>query len=198
MAAQDIPTMAVIMLFGYLYAAQSFQFLIDQIFRRLYFVNSYIYDAVIASKNSEEQELIHRWSSTESLKNRKRANSVREIDFHGHHISEHGISPLLQMRYSIVNYPTPRNVNSLSRFLDRMKYYRRFVSNCARETMKLLIEAAFTTIQQHLLKSTMLSHLDTLIEPQQSFTTDASRRRAGVFQQQTVPLPSFLKKLNFM
>ena len=60
MAAQDIPTVAVIMLFGYLYVAQSFQFLIDQIFRRLCFVYSYIDDAVIASKNSEEQELIQR------------------------------------------------------------------------------------------------------------------------------------------
>ena len=95
MAAQDIPTVAVIMLFGFLYAAQSLKFLIDQIFRRLYFVYSYIDDAVIASKNSEEQELIQRWSSTESLKNRRLANSVREIDFHGHHINEHGISPLL-------------------------------------------------------------------------------------------------------
>ena len=94
-----------------------------------------------------------------------------------------------------MDYPTPPKVNSLSRFLGRVKYYRRFVSNCARETMKPLIEAAFTTIQQHLLKSTMLSHLNTLIEAQQFFTTDASRRRAGVFQQQTVPLPSFLEKL---
>ena len=60
MAAQDIPTVAVIMLYGFLYAAQSLKFLIDQIFRRLYFVYSYIDDAVIASKNSEEQELIQR------------------------------------------------------------------------------------------------------------------------------------------
>ena len=95
MVAQDISTVAVIMLYGFLYAAQSLKFLIDQIFRRLYFVYSYIDDAVIASKNSEEQELIQRWSSTESLKNWRRANSVREIDFHGHHINEHGISPLL-------------------------------------------------------------------------------------------------------
>ena len=195
MAAQDIPTVAVIMLYGFLYAAQSLKFLIDQIFRRLYFVYSYIDDAVIASKNSEKQELIQRWSSTESLKNRRRANSVREIDFHGHHINEHGISPLLQKRYSIVNYPTPQNVNSLRRLLEKVKYYRRFVPDCARESMKPLIEAAFTTIQQHLLKSTMLSHLNTLIEAQQFFTTDASRRRAGVFQQQTVPLPSFFEKL---
>ena len=102
-----------------------------------------------------------------------------EIDFLGHHIDEHGISPLPKKTQSIVDQPVPQSVKSLRRFLGMVNYYRRFIPNCAQLLHPLTdllkgnprhfamtpeAEAAFATMKQHLSNATNLSHLSTSTE----------------------------------
>ena len=110
MAPEDIAKTAVItpfglfeylrMPFGLRNAAQSFQRFIDQVFRGLDFVYAFIDDVLIASSNPDEHKLhlrqvFQRLDQYGITANPKKCNfGQTEIDFLGHHIDKHGISPL--------------------------------------------------------------------------------------------------------
>ena len=123
MAPEDIAKTAVItpfglfeylrMPFGLRNAAQSFQRFIDQVFRGLDFVYAYIDDVLIASSDPDEHKLhlrqvFQRLDQYGITANPEKCNfGQTEIDFLGHHIDEHGISPLPEKSESIVHYSLP-------------------------------------------------------------------------------------------
>nr|CUU97467.1 gag pol polyprotein [Hymenolepis microstoma] len=147
MAQEDIAKTAIItpfglfeylrMPFGLRNAAQSFQRFMDQVFRGLDFVFTYIDDVLIASTNKDEhkqhlRQVFGRLQQYGITVNPEKCKFGRsEIEFLGHHINGRGIKPLPEKTQSILNYPTPQSVKSLRRFLGVVNYYGRFISNCA-------------------------------------------------------------------
>nr|CDS30839.2 RNA directed DNA polymerase (reverse transcriptase) [Hymenolepis microstoma] len=184
MAQEDIAKTAVItpfglfeylrMPFGLRNAAQSFQRFMDQVFRGLDFVFTYIDDVLIASSNKDEHKKhlrqvcgrLQQYGITVNPEKCKFGRS--EIEFLGHHINGRGIKPLPEKTQSILNYPTPQSVKSLRRFLGVVNYYGRFIPNCAHilQTLTDLLkgnpkhfkftseaESAFSLVKQELAKA---------------------------------------------
>ncbi|KAK2577595.1 hypothetical protein KPH14_012706 [Odynerus spinipes] len=54
------------------------------------------------------------------------------VDLQGHEISEAGTKPLLERVRAIQEFPKPKTLIQLRRFLGKINYYRRFVKNAAR------------------------------------------------------------------
>lgn len=50
-----------------------------------------------------------------------------DVTFLGHHVSRHGILPDKSKHETIINYPTPNNVDDVRRFVAFCNYYRRFI-----------------------------------------------------------------------
>ena len=123
--------------FGLRNAAQTFQRFIDDVLRGLDFVYAYIDDLLIAS-SSETEHLAH----LEALFNRlskygivinpsKCIFGTASIEFLGHQISSHGISPLVQKVQAIQDFPAPSSLRKLREFLGLVNFYRRFIPHCA-------------------------------------------------------------------
>nr|CDS27662.2 gag pol polyprotein [Hymenolepis microstoma] len=231
MAPEDITKTVVItpfglfeylrMPFGLRNAAQSFQRFMDQVFRGLDFVFTYIDDVLIASSNSEEhkqhlRQVFERLQQYGITVNPEKCKFGQiEIDFLGHHISGRGITPLPERTQSILNYPAPQSVKSLRRFLGVVNYYGRFIPNSAHILQPLTdllkgnpkhfkmtseAESAFSVVKQELAKATTLNHLDTCSGTRLVLRTDASQVAVGAVLQQVVkgetqPLFFFSKKL---
>ena len=94
-------------LFGLQNAAQTFQRFIDQDLRELPFVCAYIDDVLIASRNMQEHidhvhQVFGRLKQYGVVLNPMKCTfGQSEVIFLGHHISERGISPLLETVKSI-------------------------------------------------------------------------------------------------
>nr|CDS33976.1 gag pol polyprotein [Hymenolepis microstoma] len=120
MAPEDIAMTAVITPFGLLAylrmpfglrnATQSFQRFMDQVFRALDFVFTYIDDVLIASSNPDEHkqhlrqvfQRLQQYGITVNPEECKFGHI--EIDFLGHHISGRGITPLPEKTQFILSY----------------------------------------------------------------------------------------------
>jgi hypothetical protein len=136
---EDVPKTAIttpfglfefpFMSFGLRNAAQTFQRFIDEVTRDLDFCFAYLDDILIASKSSEEHELhlrilFQRLSDYGILLNlEKYVFAVAEVEFLGFLVSALGISPLTDRVSAIQNFPQPRLVRQLRRFLGMINYY---------------------------------------------------------------------------
>ena len=121
MAPEDIPKTAIITPFGlfeYLLmpcslqnAAQTFQRLMDKLFRHLSFIFTYLNDHIIASRILEEHHEHLQQFFTILQKNGHIINSTKcafvatALEFLGHRVKEHGIRPLQRHVTAIQQFP---------------------------------------------------------------------------------------------
>jgi len=230
MAAEDIPKTAIVTPFGlfeYLFmpfglsnAAQTFQRLMDKLFRHLPFVFTYLDDHLIASKSMEEH-LQHLSEFCAVLQDNgltinpdKCVFASSSVKFLGHMISAAGIQPLPQHLAAIQDFPPPADIKQLQRFLGMVNFYRRFLPGIA-GTLQPLTDllkgspktlgwspsaaAAFEAAKAALVKTVPLSH--PAPGATISLVTDASDSHVGGVLQQLEsggwrPLAFFSRKLS--
>jgi cleavage and polyadenylation specificity factor subunit 1 len=229
-AESDIPKTAIITPFGlfeYVYmpfglrnAAQTFQRLMDHIFRDLPSAFTYLDDNIVFSK-SRDTHLCDLNNLFEVLsENGLRINPDKcefmksELDFLGHHITADGVAPMPSHVEAIEQFPPPSEVKQLQRFLGMVNFYRRFIPGVARILKPLTDalaggaksldwsathQAAFEAAKAALIKAVPLQHPDPAAEL--VLATDASDTHiGGVLQQKKGaslrPLAFFSKKLD--
>jgi len=231
MAKADIPKTAICTPFGvfeYLFmpfglknAAQTFQRLMDRLFRHLPFVFVYLDDILIAS-HSDAEHLNHLGqvfailqSNGLQLNPAKCVFASASLSFLGHKVDATGIAPLPKHVQALLDFPPPCDLKQLQRYLGMINFYRRFLPGIAgvlqpltdllRGSPKKLLwsdtaAAAFVAGKAALAKCTVLVHPtpDATI----SLAVDASDTHVGgVLQQLSTsgswsPLAFFSRKLN--
>jgi len=230
MAAADIQKTAIVTPFGlfeYLFmpfglsnAAQTFQRLMDRLFRPLSFVFTYLDDHLIASRSMEEH-LLHLAEFFEVLDTNgltinpaKCVFAVPTLKFLGHMVDADGIRPLPRHVTAVRDVAPPADVKQLQRYLGMINFYRRFLPGIARILRPLtdllrgspkVLEwssaaaAAFEGSKKALIAAVPLSH--PAPNARLSLATDASDSHIGGVLQQHVekgcqPLAFFSKKLS--
>jgi len=146
-APEDRPKTAIItpfglfqfsrMTFGLCNAVQSFQRLMDTVLRDLEFVFYYIDDILIAS-TTPQQHKMHLRIILKRLRDHGLSINISkcvfgapQVRYLGHLITRDGITVLQDRVAAINNYPKPRTVMELRRFLGLINFYRRFLKNAA-------------------------------------------------------------------
>ncbi|GFQ69102.1 hypothetical protein TNCT_251911 [Trichonephila clavata] len=131
------------MTFGLRNAAQSFQRILDSLFRDLPYCFVYIDDILIASRKLDEhishlKEIFRRLDENGLvLKISKCIFAKPEVDFLGHHVSASGIRPTSERTQAILDFNRPSTVKQLRKFLGMLNFYRRFLPNAAKHQTKL-------------------------------------------------------------
>jgi hypothetical protein len=165
--------------FGLINAAQTFQRLMDHLFRHLPFVFTYLDDHLIASATLEEhmEHLAQFFAVLQenglTINPAKCTFAVSSLTFLGHMVSDSGIVPLPRHVSAIKDFPPPTDVRQLQQFLGLVNFYRRFLPAIAR-TLKPLTDllrgspktlswppeaaAAFTQAKAALIAAVPLSH----------------------------------------
>src|SRR5450830_1451924 len=230
MAAEDIPKTAIItpfglfeyvfMPFGLKNAAQTFQRLMDRLFRRLPFVFTYLDDNLIASTTLEEHwDHLRQFLSILSenglqLNPAKCVFAATSLKFLGHRVDADGVAPLTKNIEAVRVFPRPSDIKGLQRFLGMVNFYRRFMPGLAglvkpltdllRGSPKKLdwtpeAEAAFGVAKAALQDCTVLAHPrpNSIL----SLAVDASDTHVGGVLQQLDdrswrPLAFFSRKLS--
>lgn len=144
-AEEDIPKTAITtpfglfeftrMPFGLRNAAQTFQRIMDSVFKNINFVFVYIDDILIASPDIETH-YIH-VKTVANLLNQaglqvnieKCEFEKKEIEFLGHYITSKGIKPSQNKVKAIQEIKKPKTVKELLRFLGMVNFYHRFLPN---------------------------------------------------------------------
>ena len=230
MAEEDIAKTAIItpfglweycfMPFGLMNAAQTFQRLMDGLFRHLPFVFTYLDDHLIASKTLEEhmEHLRQFFSILQAngltINPEKCVFAAPSVTFLGHHVSAAGTVPLAQHISAVRDFPPPTDLKGLQRFLGMINFYRQFIPAAARILQPLTdllrgnpktlawppaAAAAFEAAKTALIAAAPLSH--PAPNAAISLAVDASDSHVGgVLQQQQrggwAPLAFFSKKLS--
>ena len=147
MARADIPKTAICTPFGlfeYLFmpfglknAAQTFQRLMDRLFRHLPFVFVYLDDILIASR-TETEHLDHLSQVFAILQQNglqlnpsKCVFAAVSLSFLGHKVDATGISPLPKHVQALLDFPPPCDLKQLQRYLGMINFYRRFLPGIA-------------------------------------------------------------------
>lgn len=125
--------------FGIKNTAQTFQRMMNSVLQGLDYVYCYIDDVLIASETTEQ----HEHHLRKVLKRLQRAgitvNPAKcifdepEIKFLGYLVSAEGIRPLPDKVKATQEYPKPKTVVELRRFLAMVNYYRRCLKHAARD-----------------------------------------------------------------
>ena len=135
----------VFMPFGLKNAAQTFQRLMDRLFRQLPFVFTYLDDNLIASSSEEEHwEHLGQFFSILAdnglqLNPAKCIFAATSLSFLGHQVDANGVSPMDNHVADILTFPPPADLKGLQRFLGMVNFYRRFLPGVAR-TLKPLTD----------------------------------------------------------
>lgn len=123
--------------FGLCGAAQTFQRFMNEILGDLPYCYVYLDDILIFSETEEEHK-VHLRIIFEKLNDygltintSKCVFGVQELSFLGHLISRDGITPLPDKVESIINYPRPKTIKDLRRFLGLINFFRRFLPRVA-------------------------------------------------------------------
>lgn len=125
------------MTFGLKNAAQSFQRFMDRVLCELDFCFNYLDDVLVASEDEESHkkdlEIVFKKLSEYGvvINIEKCIFGQSELSFLGFLITPDGISPLPEKIKSLVDYPLPKTVDSLRRFLAMINFYHRFLRNAA-------------------------------------------------------------------
>ena len=225
-APDDIPKTAVTtpfgifefvkMPFGLRNAAQTFQRFMDQVLLGI----PSAYDYVLITSPTPEQHLkdlkavFTRLSAHGILINpNKCLFGAHSLNFLGHHIDRHGISPLPDKVKAINDFPQPQTQRQLRRFIGLVNFYHRFLPHCA-ELMQPLhsllkgksqsltwtdaATASFRATKDALAKASLLTY-PTPNAPT-CLMTDASDTAVGAVLQQNIegtrkPISFFSRKL---
>lgn len=209
--------------FGLKNAAQTFQRYIISLFQDLDYVYCYIDDILVASENQEMHRehlrtVLRRLQSAGITINAAKCTFEAEnVEYLGYLVSKEGIKPLPKKTEAIVNYPRPKTIIDLRRFLGLINYYRRCIKNAA-QSQTVLNEflkgskkndkrpvpwtsesiKAFDQCKQELTEATILAH--PIPAAPLILTTDVSELAIGATLEQEdkgnkQPLMFFSKKL---
>lgn len=231
--SEDIPKTAIttpfglfefpLMTFGLRNAGQTFQRFVDEMTRGLDFCYCYLDDFLVFSKNEAEHEshlrqLFGRMRDYGILINTaKCVFGASEVTFLGYRISQAGTKPLDAKVKAIQDYPPPKTVKQLRRFLGMINFYRRFLPQAAKSQaplnalltgsvkgshpVNLTDESllAFEECKKSLSNAALLAHPD--CEAKLAVVTDASDLAMGAVLQQFKdgnwqPLAFFSRKLS--
>lgn len=233
-AEEDIEKTAIItpfglfefprMTFGLRNAAQTFQrFMNHTVLRDLDFVFGYLDDVLIASENISQHRAhlemlfsrLDEFGLTINLS--KCCFGQAKVDFLGYEVTIDGIKPLQDKVKAIVDFPKPKTVEQLRRFLGMVNFYRSHLVNAIAyqaELNKYLINAtkkdktviewtpqadkAFAECKAKLLDAAMLSY--PFDGAKMALMVDASDHFVGGVLQQNIdghwkPLGYFSKQL---
>lgn len=203
------------MTFGLCNAAQTFQrFMHHTVFQELDAdckdnIFCYIDDVIIASTN----EILHRKHLESVFKQFNKYNITinlakssfgkTELDFVGYHVTSDGIRPLGDKVKAITEFPKPKNVEQLRRFLGMVNFYRSHLPNAvtsqsilssyihgSKKKDKTIIswspsaDQAFEECKLSLRKAVTLSH--PVANAALALMTDASDTHVGAVLQQHV------------
>lgn len=131
------------MTFGLRNASQSFQRYINRILGDLEFVFIYIDDILVASSSLDEH-IEHLRVVFQRLKEfHLRLNVAKcvlgapELEFLGYIVNGKGIRPTSSRVKSISDFPRPKTISDLRRFLGMVNFYRRNVPHAARAQVPL-------------------------------------------------------------
>jgi hypothetical protein len=108
---------------------------IDELFADLkgQYVFNFLDDLVVYSKSTDEhmkhlREVLGRLQAAGFTLNREKVSlGVREINYLGHVLSWRGIKILPDRIQAIQQYPPPRNLRALRRFIGMVGFYSRFI-----------------------------------------------------------------------
>lgn len=231
---EDIPKTAIttpfglyefsFMTFGLRNAAQTFQRFIDEVLLGLDFCYGFVDDILVFSPSAEIHKL-HLRQLFDRLKNygivvntSKCKFGQQKVEFLGYSVSAEGTKPLESKIQAIQEYPFPKTIKELRRFLGMVNFYRRFVPKAAQlqaplnavlagpkvkgshpvESTSQLLKA-FEDCKTALSSAALLAHPDTLAEL--AIVTDASESAIGAVLQQRKgdawqPLAFYSHKLN--
>ena len=123
--------------FGLRNAGNTYQRYMDELVRNLPFCFVYADDVLVASHSNEEHKqhlrlLLDRFKQNGVVLNKNKCEfAVSKLNFLGHHISTKGFEPIPEKVQAIQNFPKPRNVKELRRFLGMVNFYRRFIPSCS-------------------------------------------------------------------
>lgn len=212
------------MTFGLRNAAQTFQRFIDEVLRGLDFCYGYVDDILVYSASESLhkrhlQQLFERLQQYGILVNTNKCVLGRnQVTFLGYSVSAAGSRPLETKTQAIKEFPAPRTVKQLRRFLGMLNFYKRFMPKAAQLQAPLNAILAGPKIKgshpipmtQELLQSfedckTALSDATLLAHPDSSaelaIMTDASDIAIGAVLQQRKhdkwePLSFFSRKLS--
>lgn len=211
------------MTFGLRNAAQTFQRFVDEMLRGLDFTYSYIDDFLVFSKDQEthEQHLHQLFTRLTEygmvINTAKCVFGASEINFLGYSINASGTKPLLTKVEAIKNFPVPKTVKELRRFLGMLNFYRRCIPNAAvhQAPLNALLtgsvkgshpvtfttkeQKAFEACKDSLCQAALLAHPE--CNAKLALVTDASDTALGAVLQQLKegmwqPLAFFSRKLS--
>lgn len=124
--------------FGLRNAGQTFMRFINDIMLGLNFVFCYVDDILIAS-SSEEEHRLHLEEVFKRLNNHgitinmeKCIFGTEELEFLGYNITPEGITPSADRIKAIEEYPLPKTIRDLKRFLGMINFYRTSIPHAAK------------------------------------------------------------------
>ncbi|GBN09928.1 Retrovirus-related Pol polyprotein from transposon opus [Araneus ventricosus] len=129
----------VLMTFGLRNAAQTMQRCIDSIIRGIPSCYAYVDDLLIASVDQESHksdlDLVFSKLSDHGIvvNPQKCVFGQSELKFLGFLVSSKGISPLPEKVQFLKEFPLPKTVQELRRFLATLNFYHRFLKDAAKE-----------------------------------------------------------------
>ena len=132
---------STVMYFGLTNFSATFQTMINDLFRDL--INqgdtvTFIDDILVAIDTEEGhdklvEEVLKRLEENDlSMKPEKCKWKVREVEFLGVVIGPRGVEIQKEKIEEVLNWPAPRNVKEVQKFLGLANYYRRFIKNFTR------------------------------------------------------------------
>ncbi|GBN20567.1 Transposon Ty3-I Gag-Pol polyprotein [Araneus ventricosus] len=119
------------------------QRLMDNALQGLDFCFVYIDDLLIASSSLEEhldhlKQVFDRLRKFGLVLNRDKCLfAVENLSFLGHKIDKYGITPLPEKVEAISNFPRPKTIQDLRRFLGMLNFFRRFLPQAAQKQLPL-------------------------------------------------------------
>jgi len=139
---------STVMYFGLMNSPATFQRMMNDLFRDL--INqenmaTFIDDILVATKTEEEynelvKEIQKRLEENDLfVKPEKCKWKVREVEFLGVVISPKGVEMQKKKVEGVLNWPAPRNIKEVQKFLGLANYYRRFIRDFTRIAVLLHI-----------------------------------------------------------
>lgn len=211
------------MSFGLRNGAQSMQRFMNEMLRGCNYTFAYIDDVLIASKDKKQheihlREILTRFDAHGIVINRNKCQiGKEEVDFLGYTVGAEGIRPKEEKIAAIKEFPRPKDVQELRRFLGMINFYRQSIPGAAKYQAQLnqylqgtkrkdqtpikwtpeTIEA-FEKSRDSIGQAVMLAHPATGVPL--VLMTDASATHAGASLQQRIndkwtPLGFFSKAL---
>lgn len=213
------------MSFGLRNAGQSFQRFIDEVVRGLDFCFAYVDDILVFSCDAAQHafhletlfQRLHDFGVV--INTTKSVFGAKEVTFLGYRISSEGTRPPSERIQALVDFPPPKTVQGMRRFLGMANFYRRFLPDAAKYQAPLIdavaaiqgkgakpfiwtpvLEECFEACKKSLTSATLLAHPN--CNATIGLFTDASASHVGACLQQRSshnddwqPLAYFSKKL---